>query len=102
MARKHYSLEYREQIVAMVQSGRSIAPAEKELGLAKQTVRNWDQEGQEGPMGHRERERSTSRRELARVKEERDILVKATAWSRRRRPRPHAGLRVHSRAPDRI
>ena len=53
MARKHYSLEYREQIVALVQSGRSIASVAKEFGLANQTVRNWVQEGQEGPLGHR-------------------------------------------------
>ena len=79
MARKHYSLEYREQIVALVKSGRSIASVAKEFGLANQTVRNWVQEGQEGPLGHRERERAL-RRELARVKEERDILAKATAW----------------------
>ena len=79
MARKHYSLEYREQIIAMVKSGRLIASVAKEFGLANQTVRNWVQKGQEGSLGHREQERSL-RRELARVKEERDILAKATAW----------------------
>ena len=79
MARKHYSLEYREQIVALVKSGRSIASVAKEFGLANQTVRNWLKEGQEGPMGWRERER-TLLRENARLKEERDILAKATAW----------------------
>ena len=41
MARTHYSLEYREQIVAMVQSGRSIASVAKEFGLANQSVRIW-------------------------------------------------------------
>ncbi len=47
MARKHYSLEYREQIVALVKSGRSITSVAKEFGLADQTVRNWLQEAQE-------------------------------------------------------
>ena len=79
MARKHYSLEYREQIVALVQSGRSIASVAKEFGLADQTIRNWLKEAQEGPLGWREQERAL-RRENARLKEERDILAKATAW----------------------
>ena len=79
MARKHYSMEYREQIVELVQSGRSIGSVAKEFGLVNQTVRNWVQEGQEGPLGLRERER-VLRRENAQLKEERDILVKAAAW----------------------
>ena len=79
MARKHYSLEYREQIVALVKSGRSVTSVAKEFGLADQTVRNWVKEGQEGPLGWRERERALCR-ENARLKEERDILAKATAW----------------------
>ena len=47
MGRKHYSLEYREQIVALVQSGRLIA---SEFGLVNQTVRNWLKEAQDGPL----------------------------------------------------
>ena len=35
MARKHYSLEYQEQIVAFVQSDRSIVSVTKEFGLAQ-------------------------------------------------------------------
>ena len=35
MARKHYSLEYRAQIVAFAQSGRSIVSVAKEFGLAQ-------------------------------------------------------------------
>ncbi len=79
MARKHYTLEYREQIVALVKSGRSITSVAKEFGFADQTVRNWVKDGQEGPLGWRERERAL-RRENARLREERDILAKATAW----------------------
>ena len=79
MARKHYSLEYREQMVALVKSGRSITSVAQEFGLADQTVRNWLKEAQEGPLGWRERERAL-RRENARLKAERDLLAKATAW----------------------
>ena len=79
MARKHYSLEYREQIVALVQSGRSITSVAQEFGLADQTVRNWLKEAQERPLGWRERERAL-RRENARLEEERDVLAKAAAW----------------------
>ena len=56
-----------------------ITSVAKEFGLADQTVRNWVKEGQEGPLGWRERERAL-RRENARLREERDILAKATAW----------------------
>ena len=64
---------------SLVQSGRTISSVATEFGLANQTVRNWLKEAQDGPLGAAERER-TLRRELARVKEERDILAKATAW----------------------
>ncbi|MXZ54776.1 MAG: transposase family protein [Gammaproteobacteria bacterium] len=40
MARKHYSLEYREQIVALVKSGRSITSVAQIFGLADQTLQN--------------------------------------------------------------
>ena len=50
MARKHYSLEYREQIVALVQSGRTISSVATEFGLVNQTVRNWLKEAQDGPL----------------------------------------------------
>ncbi|MYD44875.1 MAG: transposase [Gammaproteobacteria bacterium] len=57
MARKHYALEYREQIFALVTSGRSITSVAKEFGLADHTVRNWLKEAQEGPLGWPERPR---------------------------------------------
>ena len=78
MARKHYTLEYREQIVALVKSGRSITSVAKEFGLADQTVPNWLREAREGPLGLRERERAFHRAD-ARLQEERNILAKATA-----------------------
>ena len=72
MTRKHDSFEYREQIVALVQLGRSIGSVATEFCLANQSVPNWPKEVQNGPLGATERERII-RRELARVKEERDI-----------------------------
>ena len=72
MARKHYSLEYREQIIALVKSGRSITSVAQEFDLADQTVRNGLKEAEEGPLGWRERE-CALRRENARLKEERDL-----------------------------
>ena len=50
MARKHYSLEYREQIVALVQSGRSISSMATEIGLANQMVCNWLKEALDSPL----------------------------------------------------
>ena len=79
MVRKHYKLEYREQIVVLVQSGRSIFSVSTEFGPADQTIRNWLKEAPEGPLGWRKRE-GALHRENARLKDERDILAKATAW----------------------
>ena len=51
MAKKHYSLEYQKQIVALVQAGRTIGSVATELGLANQTVRNRLKEALDGPHG---------------------------------------------------
>ena len=79
MARIHNCLEYREQLEALLQSGRSLASLAKEFVLTDQTVRNWVKKAQEGLLGWRELERALLR-EIARTKKERDILAKVTAW----------------------
>ncbi len=80
MGRKRYPQEYRDRLVELARSGRSVASLAEEFEPTEQTIRNWLDEA-EGP-GDRDdsKELRKLRRELARIKEERDILAKATAW----------------------
>lgn len=72
----------------LVESGQSIAAAARSLGLAEQTLFNWVKAQREGwlsgadskPVSAEQMEISRLRAELARVKMERDILKKATAY----------------------
>ena len=83
MGRKTYPEEYREQIVALARAGRSLSSLAREFEPSIQTIRKWVEQA-DG------KDRSTDgvwakkyrrlERENARLKEERDILAKATAW----------------------
>jgi transposase len=71
----------------MVESGQSIAAAARSLGVVEQTLYNWVKAQREGRLkgpadkvSAEQREISRLRAELARVKMERDILGKATAY----------------------
>jgi len=73
----------------MVESGQSIAAAARSLGVVEQTLYNWVKAKREGRLkglasskavSAEQMEISRLRAELARVKMERDILGKATAY----------------------
>jgi transposase len=72
----------------MVESGQSIAAAARTLGVVEQTLYNWVKAKREGRLtgannskvSSEQMEISRLRAELARVKMERDILGKATAY----------------------
>ena len=87
--RAQYTLEFKQEAVRMVESGQSIASAARSLGVVEQTLYNWvkaQREGRlKGPANSKavsaeQMEISRLRAELARVKMERDILGKATAY----------------------
>ena len=96
MPRSHpaYPPELRRRLVELVRSGRSPEELAKKFEPSGQAIRNWVREAclltwqadlDEGRRedGLRSEEREEIRRlrtELARVKEERDILKKATAF----------------------
>jgi len=70
-----------------VESGQSIAAAARSLGVVEQTLYNWVKAQREGRLkgpankvSGEQMEISRLRAELARVKMERDILGKATAY----------------------
>ncbi len=86
--RARYTLEYKAEAVRLVRSGQSIAAVARTLGVADQTLHNWLKADENGtlnggagkPVSAEQMEISRLRAELARVKMERDILKKATAY----------------------
>jgi transposase len=86
-ARAQYTLEYKLEAVRLVESGQSIVAAARSLGVVEQTLYNWVKAQREGRLkgsgskvSAEQMEISRLRAELARVKMERDILGKATAY----------------------
>ena len=92
-ARARYTLEYKLEAVRLAKTGQSIAATAKILGIAEQTLHNWikaEQQGRLGgpgskPVSPEQMEIARLRAELARVKMERDILGKATAYFAKQR-----------------
>ncbi len=85
--RPPYTPEFREQMVALARSGRSVRSLSKEFKVSEQTIRNWlKQAGLDAGSrtdGFTTAERDELRRlraENKRLQQERDILAKAAAW----------------------
>ena len=86
--RASYTLEFKQEAVRLVESGQSQATVAKTLGLVEQTLFNWVKASREGglkgvgsrPVSAEQMEIARLRAELARLKMERDILGKATAY----------------------
>ena len=86
--RARYTLVFKQEAVRLVEGGQSIAAAARSLGVVEQTLFNWVKSQREGKLkgvdtkavSAEQMEISRLRAELARVKMERDILGKATAY----------------------
>ena len=85
--RPPYGAEFREQMIALVRSGRTPEELSREFEPTAQTIRNWvtqvdRDEGQrmDGPTSAELEELRRLRRENRQLREEREILAKATAW----------------------
>jgi transposase len=86
--RAKYTLEFKQEAVRLVETGQTLAAAARSLGLVEQTLHNWVKADRQGKLKGAEKklvsaeqmEISRLRAELARVKMERDILGKATAY----------------------
>jgi len=88
--RARYTLEFRQEAVRLVEGGQSIAAAARSVGVVEQTLFNWVKAKRQGKVqgadskskvvSAEQMEISRLRAELARVKMERDILGKATAY----------------------
>lgn len=86
--RASYTLEYKLEAVRLVHGGQLCAAAAKVLGMPSQTLENWVRQAAKGklagagakPVSAEQMELTRLRAELAKVKMERDILKKATAY----------------------
>ena len=85
-----YPAQFRQQIVELARAGRTPAELSREFGPSAQSITNWIAQsardrgkplaGKEGLTTAEREELVRLRRKLRQVEQERDILVKATAW----------------------
>ncbi len=90
--RRKFTEEFKADAVAMVEeSGGQIAKVAKELGIYDSSLGNWVRQAREeaagAPTAAERAEIRELKKELERVKRERDILGKATAYFSARDPR---------------
>lgn len=100
-----YPDEFKDRIVELAWSGRTRKELAEEFEPTEQTIRNWlkqadrdDGVRSDGPTTEEKEEIRQLRKKLRQLKQERDILAKATAWFAREKgvvpPIPNAfGLR---------
>ena len=86
--RGRYTLEFKMEAVRLVKGGQASAVTSKVLGMPKQTLENWVRLSEKGqlrgagdkPVSAEQMELARLRAENARLRMERDILKKATAY----------------------
>ena len=86
--RAKYTLEFKLEAVRLVKGGQDATVTSRVLGIPKATLGNWIRTSDKGelkgagdrPVSAEQMELARLRAELARVKMERDILKKATAY----------------------
>jgi transposase len=91
-SRRKFTDEFKADAVAMVEeSGGKIAKVAVELGIYDSSLGNWVRQAREeadgAPTAQERAEIRELKRELDRVRRERDILGKATAYFSARDPR---------------
>jgi transposase len=86
--RRHFTPEYKAEVVALVRSGKSAGQVAQDLDLTETSVRAWvkqadidEGKGPKGALTTAEREELAAlKREVKTLRMERDILRKATAF----------------------
>ena len=80
---RRYDQEYKDMIVELFKSGMSLAELSSEYGIAKSTINGWIKDVKEIKIDENEvmtlKEAKALRKEMARIKEENEILKKAMA-----------------------
>ena len=92
--RAKYTLEYKMAAVRLVRGGQAVSVTAKILGTAKASLDNWVKLSAKGqlkgagdkPVSPEQMKLASLRAEPARVKMERDILKKATAYFAKESP----------------
>jgi transposase len=94
--RRHFDQQFKVDAVRLLsESGKSVAEVARELGIGRSELQRWKKQLQSGrspehvfpgngKVSPEKKELEDLRRELARVKEEREILKKAMAVFSRR------------------
>lgn len=85
--RNPYPADFREQIVALAQAGRSVEDLAREFEPCTATIHGWIKQADradghriDGLTSHERDELRRLRRENRQLRQERDILAKAAAW----------------------
>ena len=80
---RRYDHEYKDMIVELFKSGMSLAELSSEYGIAKSTINGWVKDVKEIKVDENEvmtlKEVKALKKEMARIKEENEILKKAMA-----------------------
>ena len=80
---RRYDQEYKDMIVELFKSGMSLAELSSEYGIAKSTINGWVKDVKEIKVDENEvmtlKEVKALKKEMARIKEENEILKKAMA-----------------------
>jgi transposase len=86
-SRPPYPLEFRCQMVELVRAGRKPSELAREFQVASQSIKNWVKQSDldaglrhDGLTSAEHEELLRLRREVRRLREEREILAKAAAW----------------------
>ena len=80
---RRYDQEYKDMIVELFKSGMSLAELSSEYGIAKSIINGWIKDVKEIKVDENEvmtlKEVKALKKEMARIKEENEILKKAMA-----------------------
>ena len=105
---KDFTDEFKREAVRLSQeSGRTVAEIAEDLGVAKSTLSRWrrelaDQDLLSGPHEDPTKELARLRRENELLRQERDLLKKATAFFAKEQVRPRAPSVRASRPNDEV
>jgi transposase len=87
MGRHYYPEEYRRRILELARAGRRLTDLAKEFKVPVSTIHRWvkqariDRREQPGLTTDEKSELARLRREVAELREEKEILKKFAAWS---------------------
>ena len=84
---RRYDQEYKDMIVELFKSGMSLAELSSEYGIAKSTINGWVKDVKEIKVDENEvmtlKEVKALKKEMARIKEENEILQKRRALDKK-------------------